>query len=511
MLALVGLTIAAGALHVLVQSQRPLWLDEACTYWTIQVPLSQLLQGVRTDGSPPLHFLLVAITARLFGASEFVLRLVSLTAATALVPGCYAVTRQFAERRAGLTAAAIAVVSPLVHYYGVEARAYSLVQLETLGVLYLAFRALRSPAQLKWWGLLAVAEALQLWTHGYAVFVVAALPLIFLLASPQNRFRVAARALAVSALATVLALPPLLNAIQMSTVGITAWVAKYWQALPPSAAILRSLQAFGFGAELPEYLPSLGALPHFGLASAALTVILLLAALFPLAAHRHRERSDAAPLILLLGFLILPLAGAWAYSAIRQPLYVVGRYDTIVLPAFLILIAVGLDRLLVRRWLWLGVPVAGAIACLTVFWFGAAARNTQFLGDRDRQAAEYVSARAKPGEVIVATGLRLAAVQYYLDRAGLKVTVLSFPSALAEHPGYFSEDRALADQQALGAEGERLAATLVAKGTQDTHIWIVGSGLSEVDPFLYRHLLPDLAGDRYCSRLDLDVVCLRPK
>ena len=38
---------------------RPLWLDEASTYWTTRESWLALLEQVGTDGSPPFYFVIV--------------------------------------------------------------------------------------------------------------------------------------------------------------------------------------------------------------------------------------------------------------------------------------------------------------------------------------------------------------------------------------------------------------------------------------------------------------------
>jgi 4-amino-4-deoxy-L-arabinose transferase-like glycosyltransferase len=504
----IALTVLAAALHIAIRSHRPLWLDEACTYWTIQIPALQVLQGVRTDGTPPLHFLLVGAATGLFGSSEFVLRLVSVAAATALVPASFAVTRLFASRRTAAAAAAVATISPLVHYFSVEARSYALVQLETVAILYALLRALRTPERLRWWGLLILTETLQLWTHSYAVFVVAVLPLLVLLVASHDRTRQALYAAGASTAAALLALPPLLSAVRNSGVGIVDWVADFWLQTPPAAAIPRSLEVFGFGGAFPPYLDSLGPLPQVRWLGIALTALLLVAAVAPVALPGARRGAEMVPVRGLVAFLLLPLSAAWLYSALRQPLYLVGRYDTIVLPAFLILIGVGLERLLRTRW-WVGAPVVVAVAWLSVTWFNAAADNTILLGRDERLAAEYIARTASPSDPIVTTSFRRAVFSYYLDRAAHPAELFSFPSEIAQHPGYYNPNRLLADPARLATDGEHLAQMLASRARQGATVWVLTSDPSDVDGYLYRPLITALAIDETCSRRDLQLACMR--
>ena len=95
-----GITLAAAAVHALGQLQRPLWVDEACTYLIVKGTTLEILRGVgRADGSPPLYFLFVAAVTRVFGFGEVALRLPSTIAAVALVPAVS--TRGAAGRSSG--------------------------------------------------------------------------------------------------------------------------------------------------------------------------------------------------------------------------------------------------------------------------------------------------------------------------------------------------------------------------------------------------------------------------
>jgi uncharacterized membrane protein len=511
-LLVIGLTILAGSLHILVLSHRTLWLDEACTYWTIQVPALDLLRGVRTDGSPPLYFLVVSAVSQVFGTSEVALRLASMAAATALVPACYAVTRRFASPRTALIAAGLVTVSPLVHYYSVEARSYALLQLETAAILYAALRVLGAPRQWRWWLVLTLALTVQLWTHTYAVFLVALSPFIFWLVSPRQRIAVGLRASAAAGAAAFLALPVVLTELQNSGSGVMDWVAVCWQRTPPSAAVFRSLEVFGFGGVYPVHLSSLGPMPSVRWLSVTVTTVLLVAAVVPLFKRDPRRTPySVAPYVVtqaLLAFLLLPLFGAWLYSQLGQPLYVVGRYDTIVLPVFLILMAVGLDNVLRIRW-WLGVPICVVLLGFSMASFVSAVSGTTLPpSEEDRVAATHIAAQAAPTDLIVTTGYRRAVLAYYLDRAGHPANVLSFPAETANHPGWYSADRLLAHPGRLAQEGQHLVAKLESHARQGARVWIVASGDNEVDAFLLRPLVSIFAPDGSRSSQDCAVLCL---
>ena len=128
----------------------------------------------------------------------------------------------------------------------------------------------------------------------------------------------------------------------------------------------------------------------------------------------------------------------------------------------------------------------------------------------ERLAASYVFAHAAPSEPVVTTGFRRAVFAYYLDRAGGHPgPLLSFPREIAEHPGWYREDRLLADPTRLAQEGARLAADLISLARQGHTVWILTSDPSNVDPYLYRELSTALTIDRDRSNQDLQILCLR--
>jgi 4-amino-4-deoxy-L-arabinose transferase-like glycosyltransferase len=501
-------TLVAAAFHVFSQSQRHLWADEASTYWTVQARVVDLLRGARTDGTPPLYFLVVSAVTRLFGATEIVLRLTSILAATALVPASYAVARSFASRRAAVLAAALAAISPLAHYYAVEARPYALLQLETLAILYFAYRAIQAPRTHRWWVLLCVAHAIQLCTHNYALFLLPVPACVGLLVAGRGRWTVATRAAAAALVAFAIDLPWFLRAQASAAAGVADWLRPYWQITPPSAAVARSLEVFGFGGRFPDYLTYLGIAPDVRLLALSLTVgVLAMATVVP---WTTRTEADTGRSTTLLIFLLVPLTGAWLYSSLFQPIYYVGRYDTMVLPVFLILFAIGLDETMRLR-LWLG----GALVLMVVVLAGVSswpAFGPSLDSDvEDVMAASILVQQASPADPIVVTGTRRPVLEYYLDRSGHTATLVSFPPEIADHPGWYSDSRMEREPSRLVHEGEALAEHLATAARQGHAVWILSSGSDHrIDNYLYVPLMRHLVVDEAHSTKDWRLYCLKP-
>ena len=171
--ALAALTVLAGALRFATLDLQSFSFDEA---FTAGVDLNGSLGDVLdtlpdVESSPPLYFVLAWFWAELFGLGEVGLRSLSALLGTALVPVVYGAARELAGSRAGLLAAALVAVNPLLFFYSQEARVYSLfILLATLSFwAFLVARRAHGPRSLALW---ALASALALLTHYFALFLV---------------------------------------------------------------------------------------------------------------------------------------------------------------------------------------------------------------------------------------------------------------------------------------------------------------------------------------------------
>ncbi|MDE3069522.1 MAG: glycosyltransferase family 39 protein [Acidobacteriota bacterium] len=168
------LLVAAGAtLRLSTLSLQSLWYDEAFTAahvfgGSLSATLSQI---PHTENTPPLWYVLEWAVIQVGGDGAFALRLLSALAGIALIGVAWAIGAELAGRRAAILAAAIATVSPLFVWYSQEARAYSLYTLMCALAMLCFLRAEREPGGRRL-AAFAIASALALLTHYFAVFLV---------------------------------------------------------------------------------------------------------------------------------------------------------------------------------------------------------------------------------------------------------------------------------------------------------------------------------------------------
>jgi Dolichyl-phosphate-mannose-protein mannosyltransferase len=177
-LVLVGLILVGLALRLAVP--RGIWLDEAISIHQARLSLHNLFVNLYNgDRQPPLYHLTLWLTIRLFGDSEFAVRLPSLIAGTLVIPVLYELGRELYDRRTGLLAAAFAAVSPMLIWYSQEVRMYEFVALFGLLAVLTQLRAIRNGTMLNWAAYILSTAAL-LWSHYFGLPLIAVQQLVFI-------------------------------------------------------------------------------------------------------------------------------------------------------------------------------------------------------------------------------------------------------------------------------------------------------------------------------------------
>lgn len=208
---LLGLTVLGAIARFASLGIQSYHHDEVITAMRVlSGSFGQMLHEVSvSESNPPLYYVLAWPWAKAFGSSEYGLRSLSALFGTLTVPVAFLLGRQLVSRRAGLIAAALVAVNPMLIWYSQEARSYALLIFFGALSIYFFARALdtRAGRDLGFW---ALASALALCSHYYAVFALA-IEAVWLLVALRSRWRAVLPALGAVAL-TGLALLPLLLA-----------------------------------------------------------------------------------------------------------------------------------------------------------------------------------------------------------------------------------------------------------------------------------------------------------
>lgn len=167
--ALIG---SALALRLIGLDRKSVWFDEAITYFDARSPWSSLLDSIRADVHPPLHYVLYHLWP-LVDAGDFWFRLPSALLGGLAVAVAWVWARRIGSPLQALLTAALVAVAPLHIDLAQEARMYGLLLLLVATSLWLLDVVLVSPRRFSV-GAYAIVCALLLYTHYYAPFVLAA-------------------------------------------------------------------------------------------------------------------------------------------------------------------------------------------------------------------------------------------------------------------------------------------------------------------------------------------------
>ncbi len=419
--ALVVLTLLAFGRGIWALGGKSLWWDESLSYhrsvgdlitvFSNQIVLTDNVTEVITiDNHPPLYFLLLWISLRLFGHTEFALRFLSLTAVVLVVPLLYATGRRLVDRRTGFIAAALGALSPMYLWYGQEARMYAMLAFWSLlsfclfvHTFFRSGKPLPNRRQWYWVGAYIFASACVLFTHYLSSLLIAfellVLGVIFLRRIGSRRV-LALTILALLGISLSLLAQALLNIDRMP--GNRAGFR-----FVPLLILLRDLlNSFSLGLSVD--------VGHW-----YVLLIDLVFLVFLLLGLARLMRSDPpgdhrAAGWLLLGYLLIPIVLIYLLSYV-QPAYMNSRHLILVTPAFYLLVAAGLAwwRRGAAGFALLGsLLMAGGMSYSIYNYFYDPAYDK----DHHRDWGAYLREHVRPGDVVVVDPPHIAELyEYYAD------------------------------------------------------------------------------------------------
>jgi mannosyltransferase len=205
-----ALVVLAAALRLSTLGLQSFWFDEAFTPVHVLHPsLFKTLDSItKTENSPPLWYIVEWVDYRLFGTSEWALRLPSALAGIAMVPVAWGIGRELSGRATAIATAAIVAVSPIFVWYSQEARVYGLYALASAVLILCFLRLLERPGDRGRLIAFAAAGIVALLTHYFTAFLLIGMGL-WLLWRPQTRRAAIAPLVAIGVVG--LALLPLIS------------------------------------------------------------------------------------------------------------------------------------------------------------------------------------------------------------------------------------------------------------------------------------------------------------
>jgi hypothetical protein len=449
-----------------------LWLDECCTVTTITNPAG-VFADLRLDNNPPLYFLLLKGWSGLFGTGEAGLRSFSAVSGVLQIALLVLFLFEIGMRPGTMIFAAVfACISPVHWYYSREARPYMLLLLLTTAAAWAFVRAIKSSRLLDYI-VFALIAAAGLYTHD--LFIPALIGILaFSMALLPGRIHW--RNFAIAGVTCGIGyLPWLLHVVKQPKGEALAWVADAWRATPPALAIPRSLEAFMPGGMIPAYLPMpqpSAALRSAAIAfEAALAILLLWRILYGSSARRKR-------LVSLFVLMLLPLLLLFAYSVVRQPIYLVGRYDLIGLAGCSGLVGaacLAAWRLLQRLSRAASLAVPAVLVVLGTFSLYPAIEQTAtgLHANLESERGELLASKLRTGDLLIATGLEGAKVAYQMIQNGLDCDLITFPLDTRAHFGWLDRQYFLpGGRDKLNAQAMQIV-SMIGRGRKYPRAWLL--------------------------------------
>jgi len=412
----VAAIVAGVALRIVLVAEKPLWSDEIFTLTLARGPVAAILEALRSDSGPPLHYLLAHAVLAPFGSApgghDVAVRLISLLASLLHLPLLVLVARRCGRPEAGLPAAALYSLFPLAADYAAEGRAYALASLLVLLAVERAL-SLREASRPGAAVALTLAAAAAVWSHYLAIF-----PLAGIAALVPGTPRASRNAL--------------LGGLAAAAGLFLPWLPV---ALRQPAASMAWSQG-GALANTPLQVPvnlAFGLTPPEGTLAIFVPLSLLLLAAILLAGWKGALRP--AVLVLAVGLPLL-LAGHFLVRTLLLP----ERPAVLFLPYVALLLA-GAPR---------PAAVLSALASLAGLVLLARAAVRPSPGEA---LLNVLLPLVREGRTVCAAGLVGPELDYRLARAGLPGRVVLFPSDVARHRGWLDEAQLSPDRLAVEARG----------------------------------------------------------
>lgn len=352
--AIAALTILGLGLASYRLGTKSMGLDEAVSADHARLGLNGLWTVIsRDDPNMGLYYVLLHCWVRVFGYSEAAVRSMTVALAGLAVPVTVLLGKRLFGRTAGLVAGLLLALGPFFVQYEQTARSYALVVLLVVLSSYFFVAELEKPSRVTRVGYV-LASTLAIYTHYFAGLVLLVQLLTLLAVKGRGAFT---RGWLTAAVAVaVLCAPEAVFALRAGT-GNVSWIRE-----PALSSLVKLPSGLAGGSSL-----------------AAILVILACYGFVRTVADRQRWQAG-----FVAAWLVLPAILAFAVSNFVQPLFVT-YYLIVVLPAFLLLAAVGVVRLPGRAVGLIGLGLLVALSALRIRdWY------TQPSQENFRGATRYI-------------------------------------------------------------------------------------------------------------------------
>lgn len=454
---------------------RALWLDEAAVAKIIALPFPQIYSRAVMDGHPLFYIYIMKIWSLIWGNSETALRGFSACMALVLIGFIFKVAKEiFQSPKAGLLASILASTSYFLLWFGAQTRPYTLAAFLGLASFYFFWKITReseaprahraaSRDKISAYIFYLLSTLAGIYTHPWIFLILASQILslfIFRLKKYPLPFK---KILGTICLILLLIVPNILIIIHQSQMGVNAWISKV------KIEILgQSFKYFTFGVFWPYLIFAI-------IAGFYIFFLRELQISCPKLDEKHLTRDHQLKTVVwtsLVLYFIFPLIAAFAVSKFK-PIYVAGRYEIIVLPAFLLLLAYFFAQIRSRFLL--------AILTITLVIFAAKKVVAEQDLIRQYQSTDKTISlsllnRLRDQDMVIATDLSGATFDYYFSRENQgkkKFSLFYYPAEMGIHTGWKNLKDMLKKENKYAQEAEDLVQQLKTQSVSGRKIWVL--------------------------------------
>lgn len=367
---MIYLILFLGLILRLFLINQSFWLDEASQATTSQRPLSEIILKNQFDFHPPLSYILSHFWIQ-FGTSEVWLRLLPILFGTATIFVVYLIAKKLFSQKVGLIASLLISIAPYHIYYSQEFRMYSMVTLFVSLLIYYFLRLLDRSSNLNS-ALFILFSLLTLYTHylGGIIFI----PIfVYVLLFHRKQIKRFLFCMLITAIGFSIWLPIL---YQQLTLGVSAdsYLPGWTQMLSLSSYTAIPLLFIKFIIGRIDFDNNL----------IYKVIILFSFSIFGIALLPLLKKIKNQSVIFLLLWLLTPILLTLIIS-FRIPMFQPFRL-LFVLPAFFILVAVGISTYKKFQTLILGLIILILVLGNLVFYL-----NSKYWREDWRSAMTYLS------------------------------------------------------------------------------------------------------------------------
>lgn len=433
----------------------PFWLDEADTANLLSFGFKDIFYKSIVDLQPIFYIFLLKLWSLFFGNNEFILRLFSSICAIGSLVTIYVFCKKWFDKKVAIIATALASTSYFLIWFSNQNRPYTLIVLLSI-LSYHFFLKVLDNHEDKDLFLYILITVSGFYTHVWFYFLFGAQIVSFLI-----WFRKKIYILYCQIFIFLLSIPGIFIAFYQKSLGANSWITN-----PGFDDITKSFHFFFSNYEWV----------YLGISAIALSIVI---------SGVNKIDINVKTKIICLYFFI-PLITAFVISQ-YLPVYVAGRYEIIVLPAFIILVSI----------IWSSIDSIHLVIVFIILFGLALYTDSKDRGNilsqksNDKNIITTILNKTENNDLIISTDLSWSTVYYYISTSKVfKEKALhteSFPEEIKSHPGWKNADTVYFKKDLYKSESLDLVKNIKAN-KNIKQIWVFYNKDNEINHFIISDL-----------------------